>query len=477
MLFNSSVFLVFFCIFFPVYLLLGKRLRAQNAWLLLGGYVFYGWWSLKFLALLIFTTLIDYLVGLGLHRFEDEKRRKTLLVVSLATNIGILAIFKYFNFFADSLVDVLNALGFQAHPVTLRVILPIGISFYTFQEMSYTIDVYLRRMKPCRNLLEFATFVAFFPPLVAGPIERARRLLPQVQAPRRTTPAQVNDGLWLILFGYFKKLVIADNVSTIADLVFAPGSPSYGIDLLIGLFAFTVQIYGDFSGYSDIARGLAKLLGFEILINFKLPYFARNPSDFWARWHIALSSWIRDYLYIPLGGSRHGELRTHWNLFITMAICGLWHGAAWNFVVWGIYHGLLSSIYRVFSRPVPRGPNGERLPVPPTPRPIAFLQWAVMLVLTIIGWALFRAESLPQAWHILTAWTLETTPWTAEIFKNLAFATLLVFIFDIWLFITGDLLAPAKLWLPARVLLYAAMLFTLMILASEKGADFIYFQF
>ncbi len=306
MLFNSFIFVAFFCIVYSAYAVLKDRYRAQNCLLLTASYLFYGYWDARFLLLLIGSTLIDFWVGLKIEQSKSERSRRIFLIISLASNLSILGFFKYFNFFSETAGRAIALLGLQADPVFLNVILPVGISFYTFQTLSYSIDVYRQKMSAVRNGIDFALFVSFFPQLVAGPIERASTFLPQIQSPRTLRADQINAGLFLILWGYFKKLVVADSLGNVAATVFEEYTSYQGLDIVIGTLAFTLQIYGDFSGYSDIARGLAKLMGFELMINFKLPYFAANPSDFWARWHISLSTWFRDYVYIPLGGNRAG---------------------------------------------------------------------------------------------------------------------------------------------------------------------------
>src|SRR3972149_1993846 len=346
MLFNSSTFLIFFVVVYTLYLLLQKRLKAQNALLLVASYIFYASWDWRFLSLLLLSTTVDFFIAKAIGSTDDltpagKARRKTLLACSILFNLGVLGFFKYFNFFSESFIGLLNLFSMKADLITLNIVLPLGISFYTFQEMGYTIDVYRKHMKPTHNPFNFALFVAFFPHLVAGPIQRAESLLLQLERPRRITIEQVNTGLFLILWGLFKKVVIADNVREVANLIFNNYTNYSGLDIVIGGLAFAVQIYGDFSGYSDIARGIARLMGFELMVNFRLPYFALNPTDFWQRWHISLSTWLRDYLYIPLGGNRKSNLITCRNLFLTMLLGGLWHGASWNFVIWGAYHGLI----------------------------------------------------------------------------------------------------------------------------------------
>ena len=335
MLFTSAVFLLFFAVFYACYLLLRGHRTGQNVLLLVANYVFYGWWDWRFLSLLLLTTWIDFAAGRWMGRVSGGIPRRWILVGALAFNLGMLGFFKYFNFFTDSAVELCSALGFHADAPTIRILLPLGISFYTFQAVSYVVDVYRLKTKPTGSLLDFSIYVAFFPLLISGPIERSDHLLPQIAAPRRITLEQLNAGVFLILWGFFKKLVIADNIGPIADEVFDGYLQQGGLNVILGALAFAFQIYCDFSGYSDIARGLAKLMGFDLILNFKLPYFALSPSDFWRRWHISLSTWLRDYLYIPLGGNRGTKLQTFRNLMVTMLLGGLWHGAAWNFVLWG----------------------------------------------------------------------------------------------------------------------------------------------
>jgi D-alanyl-lipoteichoic acid acyltransferase DltB (MBOAT superfamily) len=365
------------------------------------------------------SVLAAHLAYPWLANMEEERRRKLTLVLGIIANLAILGFFKYFNFFADSFRQVWQAaFGYEPNMFVLKVVLPVGISFYTFQSMAYTIELYRRRMEPSEDLIEYATYVSFFPQLVAGPIERPAHLLSQFQAPRpKIDGATFRDGVWLIGWGLFKKMVIADNMAVLVNQNFAPfdklagGSavPSDGLRLLFTLYAFALQIYGDFSGYTDIARGVAKLLGFELILNFNLPYFAITPSDFWRRWHISLSSWLRDYLYIPLGGNRGGPSMVYRNLFLTMLIGGLWHGAAWTFVLWGIYHGILLIAYRLVGL---GGDEAQR------PLPLKLVMGLVMFHLTCLGWLLFRAQNLatigiflqsivlhpqgsPEAWQLL----------------------------------------------------------------------------
>jgi alginate O-acetyltransferase complex protein AlgI len=345
MLFNSLIFPVFFLFVVLVYYQLNPR--WQNRWLLLASYFFYGWWDWRFCSLLVFSTVQDWLISHAVSKTDDVKQRKILLSLSLIGNLGLLGFFKYYNFFSASAQSFLNSIGFHADVFTLNIILPVGISFYTFQTMAYTIDVYRRKQKPADDFVAFALYVSFFPQLVAGPIERAERLLPQFAKARVFNYSIIRTGIPLILFGFFKKVVIADSLAPIVESCFRnPGSVP-GPDLLFGAYAFAIQIYCDFSGYTDIARGVARFLGINLMNNFSAPYFSRNIAEFWRRWHISLSSWLRDYLYIPLGGNRKGGARTYINLIITMILGGLWHGAAWTYVIWGGLHGLFLAVHKL----------------------------------------------------------------------------------------------------------------------------------
>ncbi len=476
MLFNSLAFAVFIVVFYNGYLHLQRTKTWQNVWLLLGSYVFYGWWDWRFLSLLWISTAVDFFVGRRLARSDDPRVRKRWMILSLCTNLGILGLFKYFDFFTESFAEIAGSVGWQVDALTLGLVLPVGISFYTFQTLSYTIDIYRRRLEPTDDLLDFAVYVAFFPQLVAGPIERASHFLPQVAKARTIAPGQIEGGLWLIVWGLFKKVVIADNVAGVANTVFNGYGDYQGLDLLIGALAFTVQIYGDFSGYSDIARGLAKLMGFELMVNFALPYFSRTPSEFWRRWHISLSSWLRDYLYISLGGNRGGRYKTYRNLSLTMLLGGLWHGAAWNFVLWGAFHGLILCLYRpleIRKRKADKGPGPLPLRVGK-----AFGGWLIFFTLTVIGWVLFRAESVPQIQHFLThMWSFDDSKSTADMATTLGWCALPLVVAQIVQYTRHDLLAPIRgpwIWRAALCALLAA---ALPLFAPGESVEFIYFQF
>ena len=341
MLFNSFTFFVFLPIVFALYwFVLRTKLKAQNALILVASYVFYAWWDWRFLSLILFSTLLDFYLGKALGISNSKKRSKSLLWTSLLVNLGFLGIFKYFNFFIDSWVEAWGGLGVDLELSTLSIILPVGISFYTFQTLSYTIDVYRKELQPTHSLLNFAAYVAFFPQLVAGPIERATRLLPQFRQARTFSYQVAKSGVYLIIWGLFKKVVIADNCAFFVNQIFDNPDNFSSAELGLGAVLFAFQIYGDFSGYSDIAIGTARLFGFQLMTNFAFPYFSRDIAEFWRRWHISLSTWFRDYLYIPLGGSRVRRSLQVRNVLIIFLVSGFWHGANWTFIIWGALHAL-----------------------------------------------------------------------------------------------------------------------------------------
>lgn len=465
MLFNSFAFLVFFPTVLVLHYWARRSVRAQNRLLLAASYIFYAWWDWRFLGLILLSTLTDYVIGLRIHAETLLSRRRRLLGLSLAVNLGVLGFFKYFGFFVESLTAALRGVGIEAGIGSLNIVLPVGISFYTFQTLSYTVDIYRGRLAPARSLRDFALFVAFFPQLVAGPIERARNLLPQFERARTADPGQLDSGLFLILWGLFKKVVIADNVAVIADQVFGNAVAYHGMELVVAALAFTVQIYCDFSGYSDIARGTARLLGFELMLNFRLPYFATDPSDFWKRWHISLSTWLRDYLYVGLGGNRVGKSKMYRNLLLTMVLGGLWHGAAWTFVAWGTYHGVLLVAFKMMAR-------GDE------PRRISrATRIGLMFWLTVVGWILFRAPDVATITHFLTnsgpGFSRQSLRW---IFNLSVYAAPLMAI-QVWQARTGNLLAPLALRWPSRAVLYGGLISGLLVLAPQGSIEFIYFQF
>lgn len=474
MLFNSMQFLAFFVVVYILYLGLGTR--GQNRLLLVASYVFYGAWDIRFLGLLFASTVVDYLVGLGLGRSSDPRVRRRLIATSVTFQLSVLGFFKYFNFFAESLTDLLGHVGLAVSPPILDVVLPIGVSFYTFASMSYTIDVYRGRLMPCRSFLDFALFVAFFPQLVAGPIERGSALIPQIQGTRVITPDHLSEGLFLILWGLFKKDVVADNLGSTVDAIFQKTHSFQSGEVLVGAMFFAFQIYGDFSGYTDMARGIAKLMGFELLLNFNLPYFARNPSDFWRRWHISLSSWLRDYLYVSLGGNRGGTLRTYRNLMLTMVLGGLWHGAAWNYVCWGIYHGGLLAAHRYLHDIGLLGRTHRRRPA------LEFVAQAsavlVMFVFTLYGWMLFRSRSLDQIVGMTRSFfDIALNPFLLHSLGKLAFYCWPIFVLELYQYLSGDIRILMRSPVSLQTASFAAILFFVVVFGNYGGASFIYFQF
>jgi len=392
MLFNSFTFMIFLPVVFLLYWFVFKKLRWQNLLILVASYVFYGWWDWRFLLLIVITSASSFASGLAIGHYEGRRRvQKAVSAANIVLNLGILATFKYFNFFVDSLSSLLALFGLTADWPTLHVILPVGISFYTFQALSYSIDVYARRIRPTRDAVAFFSFISFFPQLVAGPIERATSLLPQMLRERRFDYCQAVDGLRQMLWGFFKKLVIADGCAEVVNQTWASIDSATGLMLLVVSLLFTFQIYTDFSGYSDIAIGCAKLFGFRLTTNFRVPYFSRNVREFWRRWHITLMNWFTQYVYFPLGGSRRGRGRTIVNTLIVFALSGLWHGADWTFVLWGLYHALLFiPLIILGSRRYKDTVAAGRLL--PSWRELAGM--LVTFLLVNLGWVLFRAPDV-----------------------------------------------------------------------------------
>ena len=396
MLFNSIDFAIFLPLVFLFYWFIANRnLKFQNFIIVVASYIFYGWWDWRFLTLVLFSTLIDFSVGLRLSHENNASKRKILLWISILANIGFLGFFKYYNFFLDNFVTAFTFYGADINANTLNIILPVGISFYTFQTLSYTIDVYKRKLEPTKDFWAFTAFVSFFPQLVAGPIERATNLLPQFYKKRIFNYSKAVDGLRQILWGLFKKIVIADSAAQIADEIFNYSSAYSGSTLLLGALFFSFQIYGDFSGYSDIAIGTSRLFGFNLKQNFAFPYFSRDIAEFWRRWHISLSTWFRDYLYIPLGGSRGGIWIKIRNTFIIFIVSGFWHGADWTFIVWGALNALyfmpllLLNKNRVNTDTVAQGRH--------LPSTREFFQITITFSLTVFAWIFFRAENMFHA--------------------------------------------------------------------------------
>jgi D-alanyl-lipoteichoic acid acyltransferase DltB (MBOAT superfamily) len=475
-IFHSLDFVVFFVSFVAIYWMLPQR--GQNVLLFVGSYVFYGYVHPWFLILIATSTAIDYCAARGMESWPAHRR--TFLWLSVLSNFGMLGFFKYFNFFAENVAGVLAAFGLTVSEPTLRILLPVGISFYTFQAMSYTIDVYRGELHARRSLLDLAVFVSFFPHLVAGPIQRASFLLPQVESIRRFSAEKARSGFVLIFWGFFKKLVIADNVGVIANKVFALGDPTFYI-LWAGVFAFAIQIYADFSAYTDIARGTSRWLGFELTENFNHPYLARSPGDFWRRWNISLSTWFRDYVYIPLGGSRLGQPIWARNVLITFLLSGLWHGASWNYVLWGLYHGLLLLATHVAGSIVRPSAAVQRLLVVP--------QIIGMFVLTNIGWLLFRETEFAAIVRDLTL-----SPFNVSLLDRqtglylflLAFGySVPLWIQSLWVEIARrgqaverrELVWPSWPRLAFQGVACGLALAAILVLRSRTSLDFIYFQF
>lgn len=475
--FHSFTYAAFFLVVWSLNLTLPHRL--QNRMLLAASYVFYGWWDYRFLALILLSTGTDFLCGRMIDRLDrrEKKARKRWVGLSLAINLGVLAVFKYFDFFTQSAAELLGLFGLQVNPLILHLTLPVGVSFYTFQSISFTIDVYRNQVKPARNFLDYALYVSFFPQLVAGPIERGKNLLPQVVNPRTLTAERLSEGLLLIFWGLFKKIFIADNLARLCDPVFAnPGTADGGMTL-IALYLFAWQVYCDFSAYTDLARGSAKLLGFEIMDNFRTPYWATNIQDFWNRWHISLSSWIRDYLYYPLAlarvNGRHLDVKLV-TLF-TFLIIGLWHGAGWGYVLWGLYHGLILAGYSLLvpkMRPY-RGPKATALR-------LALKVGSIILTFHVIvlGGIFFRSASLAKAWQMLV--NLVGDPWLDRpdlvLFQKMMFYLWPMLVMEFFLYHKKALTRFFDLPRPARYAWYYLCFYLAAMYGSAK-AGFIYFQF
>ncbi len=466
MLFNSLEFLVFFAVVFALYWRLGHR--AQNLFLLAASLFFYGSWNAKLLVLLVASASIDFLCALALENARTPRAKRAFVTLSIVSSLSILGFFKYANFFLDSLVELLGALGVQANRPTLQVILPVGISFYTFQALSYAVDVYRGELRACRRYLDYLLYISFFPQLVAGPIERATRLLPQVLEPRpRLNLGARLEGLKLIVVGFVQKVAIADVLATTVDHAFSGPREHDGTVLLFGLYAFALQIYCDFAGYTNIARGTARLLGFRLIRNFDQPYMAGNITEFWRRWHISLSSWLRDYLYIPLGGNRRGARRTYVNLMLTMLLGGLWHGARWTFVMWGGLHGLYLALDKALFA-------GRR----PAGRARRFVGVLLTFHLVAFAWVFFRAESFGDARDYLRGLLHfgQAPGWNElEVALYVGCALALDFLLERRRDEPLSMLVSRR-WVPESVAL--ALLIVLTLLVGENHVvPFVYFQF
>ncbi|MCU1372474.1 MAG: rane bound O-acyl transferase family protein [Ilumatobacteraceae bacterium] len=465
MVFNSYAFAIFLPIVLGGYWMLRGH-RRQNALLLLASYVFYGAWDVRFLLLMWFTTGVDYFVGRKLQRETDDGIRKWVLIVSLVVNLGVLATFKYFGFFTDSFAVLADSVGLNIDPPTLRLLLPIGISFYTFHGISYTVDVYRRHIDAVDDLPTFAVFVSYFPQLVAGPIGRASVQLPQFKNDRVPPDGDgLRSAVWLVLMGLVKKIVIADSLAPLVDQTWMNLEHQSFLSLVLAAIGFSLQIYGDFSGYTDIARGVSRLFGIELLRNFDQPYLSRSIGEFWRRWHISLSTWLRDYLYVPLGGNRRGANRTSFNLFATMLLGGLWHGAAWTFVVWGALHGAMLLVSNRRARPIRTGLRS-------IPSVIATFG------LVTFAWIFFRADSLDAAVTFIEGIvTLQGGIIQWSLLGTLLLVGPLLFAIDVVQRLKGDDAFLASLPSPLQGITAAASVLLLVVFSGGAGAPFIYFQF
>lgn len=480
MVFNSITFLVFSVFFFPLYFLTKGRGRL---WLiLLASYVFYGWWDWRFLSLIMISTFMDFNFGKLIGATEDQRRRKMYLIFSMIMNLGFLCFFKYFNFFIDSFVSMMHVIGLQPSVSSLQIILPIGISFYTFQSLSYTIDIYRREIPVEHNMLKFAAFIALFPQLVAGPIVRARDLLPQMNEDKPFSWDNINSGLGRVLWGFFKKVAVADSLAPFVDQIWADPGKFSSSHLTIGVIFYSFQIYCDFSGYSDIAIGLARMMGYRFVENFRTPYFSQSFSEFWTRWHISLSSWLRDYLYIPLGGNRHGKLSTYKNNMLTMLIGGLWHGANLAFVFWGFLHGLYLIVQRI-TTPVWR--RFVKLVRMPSVLNSAICMLTVYL-LTVFAWIYFRSGSLGHhsfstANQIIKGIvSFNDFNWDSVFnkYQILKGALLLTILLGVEVTNLRFSLNNIQLYKPAlRITMFACLLWLIALFGTFSSNAFIYFQF
>ncbi len=464
MQFNSFLFFVFFVITYTVYLSCGQK--WQNRILLLASYIFYGTWDYRFLFLILFSSLANYLAGHKIKSSDSEKKRTAWLWVSVVFNLGILGFFKYYNFFVDALADLMHWFGWGNHTFTLHIVLPVGISFYTFKTISYVIDIYRNKLSPTESLVDFSLYVAFFPQLIAGPIERATSLLPQICSKRTLTTTLFTSSAYLFLFGLFEKTVVADNLAVLVDTVYS-GRAKDGFSVVIASYAFAFQIFADFDGYSNMAKGLAGLMGFRLIDNFNAPYFSENPSEFWSRWHISLSSWLRDYLYIPLGGNRGGLARTAGNLFITMILGGLWHGASWMFILWGAFHGLLLVVYLPLQKKLIK-------------LPLVFRQ-LLLFHLVCFGWMLFRAENFEQfnslIWQIFSNFHLILDTDQALLLKKLLFYTTIPVVYQ-YLQYRNNKICPVFAWPVAmRAIFYVLLFYMIVIFGFNDAQSFIYSKF
>lgn len=479
MFFNSIEYALFLPIVFILYWFVFKKsYKSQNILLVISSYFFYACWDWRFMFLLAFSTILDFVSGLQIHKANSKLTKKIWLVLSVGINLGFLGVFKYYNFFVESFAELLTMIGFTPHFSTLNIILPVGISFYTFHGLSYVFDIYNDKIKPCHNWINYSLFVSFFPLLVAGPIERATHLLPQVEKPRTFNYTKSVDGLRQILWGLFKKVVIADNCAVLADNVFNNSDQYHGSSLVLGAIFFTIQIYGDFSGYSDIALGSARLLGFELLKNFSFPYFSRDIAEFWRRWHISLSSWFKDYLYIPLGGSRGGMAKTIRNTFIIFLVSGFWHGANWTFLAWGGLNALFIMPSIIFKS------NRKNLDVVAQGRIIPSVNDICKVVATFLlatfAWIFFRAESIHHAFDFIQGIFTPELFSFPKMYSGQVILLIILFFAIEWLGRENNYAIEAianKIKCKAFRWVFYYIIAALILLYSGHHQAFIYFQF
>ena len=482
MLFNSIDFAIFLPFVFLLYwFVVQKNLKLQNALIVVASYVFYGWWDWRFLSLILFSTIIDYIVGQRLRDEEKETKRKVLLSTSIIVNLGFLGFFKYYNFFLENFVSAFSLFGMQINANSLNIILPIGISFYTFQTLSYTIDVYKKKLEPTQDFIAFSAFVCFFPQLVAGPIERATNLLPQFYKKRTFQYCKATDGMRQILWGLFKKIVIADNCAEFANQIFNNSADMNGSTLVLGAIFFAFQIYCDFSGYSDIAIGTARLFGFNLMQNFAFPYFSRDIAEFWRRWHISLSTWFRDYLYIPLGGSRGSTLFKVRNIFVIFLVSGFWHGANWTYIFWGGLNALYFLPLMLFNK------NKENIGIVAEGKFLPSLKDAFSMLITfsliVLAWIFFRAEDLNHAFNYISEiFSLSLFSFPSNFGGGKALLTLaliVVFMLIEWLQRDKQHTLDLSLIRGGRYVRWGIYLIIILAIISFSGQqqEFIYFQF
>lgn len=476
MIFNSINFFIFFCLVFIIYWFILKRnLKLQNAFLLVVSYIFYGWWDWRFLSLIAFSSILDFYMAMLIDGAVEQNKRKFCLAISITINLALLFFFKYYNFFIDSFSQLLETLGITMGSFSLSIILPVGISFYTFQTMSYTIDVYRREMKPTRDFVSFMAYVSFFPQLVAGPIERAKNLLPQFFLTRTFIYKNAVNGLVFIFWGLFKKIVIADNCAVVVNSIFENQAVASGLELIGGAVLFAFQIYGDFSGYSDIALGTALLLGFNLMVNFRVPYLSRSIAEFWRRWHISLTTWFRDYIYIPLGGSRVSKSMAVRNTLLVFIISGLWHGANWTFIFWGLLNAIFFLPSLLFNT------NRNNLDVVGSdsllPSAKELMQIAFTFCLVCITWIFFRSQSLTSAFQYIDG--IFTHDFLNVTVPNIPEGVFLISILVAleWIFrrniVPFENSSDKIKWIFVAALIFAILAFRYI----GKTIEFIYFQF